>query len=240
MQKYRECKCYAIFWQKCICIHSKSHLSLWRDTFSHFWHFLSSFQGYEGSLIKLTSKQVCYRQHWGLRLYTMKLMNENISLFIVQLLLALPNFLLINAFNFLSLLCPISSPSLCSWLVDYDGLAPFVRKNLEPGGGRRKKVLHQLAFGSRIVCLESQTFNSGGMCGDETGKEFWGVKASVLTRAVLTVEFCLQGRRTENELSWQVSTSRFKQFSFMSVYLLPRHTVSHKDMTCSLEGFRVI
>lgn len=63
---------------------------------------------------------------------------------------------------------------------------------------------------------------------------------SVLTRAALMVEFCLQGCGTENEPSWQVSTSRVEQFSFMSAYLLPLYTVSHKDMTCSLEGFKAI
>lgn len=37
------------------------------------------------------------------------------------------------------------------------------------------------------------------------------------TRAVLTLQFSLQGRGAENEPSWQVSTSRLERFNFASV-----------------------
>ena len=68
---------------------------------------------------------------------------------------ASPNYLLINTLNFfVSSLPHFFPPSPCYQLVDCEGLSPFVRKHVEQEnnfieGG----VLHQLAFGCRIVCL---------------------------------------------------------------------------------------
>ena len=60
-------------------------------------------------------------------------MSEDISQSLTKLSLsASPNYLLINTLNFfVSSLSHFFSLSLCYQLVDYEGLAPFVRRHVE-------------------------------------------------------------------------------------------------------------
>lgn len=102
--------------------------------------FLSLFQGYEGSLIKLTSKQVCYKTRWALCFCAETLTSEGISQSLTMLsLLALHNFLLINTFNFfvspLSYFFPSWWFSSC-WLWRISTLCQEV-----PGIGKKNKLL---------------------------------------------------------------------------------------------------
>ena len=112
---YIKC-CYAIFWHDLLICLLKYLYSMHRNntfvfvnSLFHCSFFSPSFQGYEGSLIKLTSKQVCVKTHWALCFYTKKLMNEAINQSVV-ILLHVCNFLLINTFIFFVPLFPISPP----------------------------------------------------------------------------------------------------------------------------------
>lgn len=117
------------------------------------------------------------------------------------LLFTLLSFLLINTFNlFVSPLSYFSSPLLCSRHVDYDGLAPFVRRYLESqkkknvylGGGKGKSVAPTCLWQSDsmlVVTHNRLRWDARGWEG-RRGKIIFEVsKANVLTRAVLTVEF---------------------------------------------------
>lgn len=168
--------------------------------------FVSSFQGYEGSLIKLTSKQVC-------NVFLVMPMNlrirASVSLSPCCHCSYSLKLLLINTSHFLaSLLTYAPLPP------DYEELAPsdrkYLKKEIAVMAGR---VLYQLAFGSQIVCLQSQTVDPGGMCRD--GKFFFEVSTSrffFFSFNKSHADSCVLSPgaiRTENELSWKVSMFRF-------------------------------
>ena len=209
---------------------------------------LSLFQGYEGSLIKLTSKQVSYETPSAVFLY--KLMNEGIcqSLFTLLLfaLCSSTHLILLSPLLSSRLSLPVFTPCWLWWISTFCQPVPGIAGKKwvwggKGGGGEGECCTNLPLAVAQSACSQRQSTPRGraGM-GAEIEKNFEVSKRACLTKAKLTVEFfCLRGRRTENELAWQVSTSRVKQFSCMTLYLLAHYTVSHKDMTCSLGRFRV-
>lgn len=95
--------------------------------------------------------------------------------------------------------------------VDFEGLAPIVREYLEREGEHvgRKLCSYSPSTSLRVITdaeLQRRQENI-----------FEVSERAFKTRAILTPEFSLQGCGAENELSWQVSTSRLERFNFASV-----------------------
>lgn len=151
-------------------------------------------------------------------------------------------FFYLFSFPFLSL--PVLSACWLWRIRTLCGEAPLTEKNFaarRAAGGKKCCTDLPLAVGcGACSCRQSTLVGCAGM-GRETAKEFQSVKASIFDKS--STDSCVSPRG-----AWGLKMSsagrcpqrRVKQFSFMTVYLWPHYGVSHKDMTCSLGGFRAI
>lgn len=98
--------------------------------------------------------------------------------------------------------------------VDFEGLVPIVQEYLERegkyvGSDGRKRCSYSPSTSLRVI-TDAELRRRQENIFEVSGRAF-------KTRAILTPEFSLQGCGAENELSWQVSTSRLERFNFASV-----------------------
>lgn len=152
-----------------------------------------------------------------------------------------PRFNITKTSGAITLFSPSLTPKSLSSLLSVSALIPARLVFLVPGNRRGKFIVGRGRGGEKCCTDLPLAVTVVGCAGTRKGDVGQGLGGcqSVLTRAQLTVEFCLQGNKTENELSWQVSMSRFKQFILMSSYLLPHDSVSHEDGT-TLKSHRVL
>lgn len=199
-----------------------------------FWHALCLFQGYEGSLIDQTHFETGMLQDEGCvskeTPYWMKppvsLSSSGYCLHYSISWSSTPSILLL-------FLCPVFFPSLCFRLVDHDRLTPFVREDLELGGGGA-----YLKGGKGKSVAPTCLWQSDSMLLVTDGELWWDVRGwegkqennFEVSKRVFWQEhwglgFTSWGAGLEMS-SADRCPHQVKSISFMSVYLLLHYTVS--------------